>query len=481
MTHEQSDPAGAESVQEQDCSDRAGPLESLREILVGGDRQRIAALEARVEDLERQVTDREALVAMIAPVLAELIRRKIRDAREEMVEALYPIIGQVVLRAVQEAISDLARTIDARMRSTFSPRVLWRRLRGRLSGVSGGEMALREALRFTITDMLLIHRETGLLLRHVTGSCQALPDSDLVSGMLTAIRDFVGDTLGRGQEEGLDAIQYGDERILIEASQHVYLAVVVEGIEPAGFRAAMRQHVIEIGQRYEETLRDYDGDASALEPADEMLCSLFAPEEPPMLNKVQRWVLVGATALLLICIVGACLTGRSVWQAARVAPTLVAHLATETSAPTEMSAPTGTPIPTWTVTSTATATATSTATTTATATATATAAPTSTSTATPTATATFTPMPTATPTIASVWAVMTGSVYVRQGPGLEYALLGMVLTRGQTIEVVAAYGSWVQARWAPQNGAEVVGWVPIMWVGTLTPIPACITTPTTLP
>jgi hypothetical protein len=32
---------------------------------------------------------------------------------------------------------------------------------------------------------------------------------------------------------------------------------------------------------------------------------------------------------------------------------------------------------------------------------------------------------------------MTGSVYVRQGPGLEYDLLGMVLSRGQTIEVVA--------------------------------------------
>ena len=76
---------------------------------------------------------------------------------------------------------------------------------------------------------------------------------------------------------------------------------------------------------------------------------------------------------------------------------------------------------------------------------------------------------------------MTGSVYVRQGPGLEYELLGMVLSRGQVIEIVAAYGSWVQARWTPQNGAEVVGWVPMAWVGTLTPIPDYIVTPTAVP
>jgi hypothetical protein len=480
VTQERRDRAEGDEPEMQGPSERAGPLESLREILVGGDRQRISGLEAQVEALERQVSDREALVALIAPVLTELIRRKIRDAREEMVETLYPIIGQVVVRAVQEAIRDLARTIDARMRSTFNPRVLWRRLRGRLSGVSAGEMALRSALPFKVTDMLLIHRETGLLLRHVTDDPEALPDSDLVSGMLTAIRDFVGDALGQGadEDEDLDAIEYGGERILIETSQHAYLAVVVDGIEPAGFRAAMREQVIEISQSYGETLREYDGDASALEAADGRLRSLVAPKEPPMLNKVQKHVLVGATGLLLVCVVGACLAGRSVWQSARVVPTLEAYLATETAAPTQ------TPVPTSTATSTATATATATSTPTATLTPTSTATPTAT--VTPTFTPTATPTVPATPTLTatpalSAGAVMTGSVYVRQGPGADSPLLGMVLTRGQAIEVVAVYGTWVQAQWTPQDGAHVVGWVPMTWVGVLTPFPDTIVTPTAAP
>jgi len=481
MTLEKPDPAAADEEQAREGSDRAGPLESLREILVGGDRQRIAGLETQVEELERRVTDREALVRMIAPVLTELIRRRIRDAREEMVEALYPIIGQVVVRAVQESIRDLARTVDARMRSTFSPRVLWRRLRGRLSGVSGGEMALREALPFTVTDVLLIHRETGLLLRHVTGEPEALPDSDLVSGMLTAIRDFAGETLGQDRErdEDLDAIQYGDEHILIETSQYVYLAVVVEGVEPAGFRAVMREQVIEIGQTFEETLRAYDGDASALAPADERMRTLFAPEEPPSLNVVQRRVLVGATVLLLACIVGACLAGRSAWQSTRALSTLVAYVATEQAAPTATLPPTATATSTATATATATPTSTATAIPTATPTSTATAIPTATATA--TATSTAVPTWTPTPTAVYVGAVMTGSFYVRQGPGFEYDLLGMVLSRGQVIEVVAVYGDWVQARWTPQDGAEVVGWVLVRWVGSLAPFPESIITPTAVP
>ena len=47
-----------------------------------------------------------------------------------------------VLRAVNEAIQDLARTVDARLRATLTPGVLWRRLRARAGGVSGAELAL---------------------------------------------------------------------------------------------------------------------------------------------------------------------------------------------------------------------------------------------------------------------------------------------------------------------------------------------------
>jgi SH3-like domain-containing protein len=83
--------------------------------------------------------------------------------------------------------------------------------------------------------------------------------------------------------------------------------------------------------------------------------------------------------------------------------------------------------------------------------------------------------------VSVVGAVMTGSVYVRQGPGLDSDILGLVLERGRSVDILALYGTWVQVRWMPRGGVQVVGWVPVTWVGTLTPIPAWMMTPTVLP
>ena len=72
----------------------------------------------------------------------------------------------------------------------------------------------------------------------------------------------VAQPFGRGEQGQLDAIQYGERRILIEASQNVYLAVVVDGTEPSGFRAEMRETVIAVENRQRLFLRDYSGDAA---------------------------------------------------------------------------------------------------------------------------------------------------------------------------------------------------------------------------
>lgn len=171
-------------------------LETLRDILFSDSQRRIVELEGEVTDLERRLADKDAFVAMITPVLGSAIRRSIRDAREEMIQALYPIIGQTVVRAVSEAIRDLARTLDAQMRTSFDLPAVGRRIQARVSGVSSAEMTLREALPFNVAEVFLIHRESGLLLWHLSRDPATAHDSDLISGMLTAIRDFVEESFG---------------------------------------------------------------------------------------------------------------------------------------------------------------------------------------------------------------------------------------------------------------------------------------------
>jgi hypothetical protein len=367
-----------------------------------------------------------------------------------MVEALYPIIGQIVVRAVGEAIRDLARGIDFQLRVAYSPRSIVRRIRARASGVSDAQMILRDALPFDVVEIFLIHRETGLLLQHISHYPDASPDSDLIGGMLTAIRDFAQDAFGRGEEGQLEEIQYGNRGILIEAAQHAYLAVVVRGLAPAGFRSQIRDRIIEIEHQHTPTLRSYTGDSTALAAVAEPLESLLGAAKPPELGPVHKAVLVGAIGGTMLCVLLACLVGGAVWRAFQVAPPLPTPVIMVVSLP-PTAAPSTTP----------------------------TAAPSTTPTAAPRPTAS--PIPSATPLPAFVPGVMTGDVFLHIGPSEASDRLGTVLYRDQPVEILAVNQNWYLVRWILPSHAQVVGWAPAEWVAPSEPIPARIVTPASGP
>lgn len=418
-------------------------LEELRALLARPDRQRSATLAARVETLEHRTSDPSELVAAISPLMGDIIRRKIQDSRDEMIEALYPIIGQLIGRAVAEAIRDLARTIDTRMRTSFSLGSVLRRWRGRVAGVPDAALALRDALPFRVAELFLVHRESGLLLQHLSNEPETADQADLVSGMLTAIRDFAHDAFGRGQEGQLDEIQYGTKRILVEASQHAYLAVVVDGIEPAGFRQALRERIIAVENAYAGALAHYDGNAdpfAAVRPDLRPLLvssTLSEPASQAGLSVGQRRIVVGMAALLVVCLLAACVGSALALRSALNRPAMtVVVVITATSGPTA--------VPTATATATPTPTATAT--------------PSPSPTASPTVTPTATAMPTIRPTPGpSPVARVLQQANIRSGPGLEYEVLEIAAS-GREFVVVGrnAPAGWWQVC-CTQSGAS--GWV----------------------
>lgn len=243
-------------------------LELLRELIFGESRQQLARMRAEVNELqamldtlEAQINDKEALVSTITPVIADAIRTNIRESQSEMVDALYPIMGKLVQRSVTEAMRELAQRIDHQMRKTFNFKDLLHRLTARLRGISDAEMALRNALPCRILELFLIHRESGLLLLHASSTPEEATDTDVISSMLTAIRDFAEDAFGRGEKVELNQIQYGGQSILIEVAHLVYIAAVIDGIEPRNFRAQLRETMITIEHEHTAVLRNYDGNA----------------------------------------------------------------------------------------------------------------------------------------------------------------------------------------------------------------------------
>lgn len=287
-------------------------IDSLRTELVHLQRE-LAAVEERINDKERlratispiiaasiQSSIQESRYEMIDalhPIIADAIRSNVNESREQMIDALYPITGRLVQRSVTEAMRDLAQRLDAQMRSALNMGMIWQRVQASIRGVPLSEVYLRDALPYEVAEFFWIHRETGILLRYHTNKthgdadnayaqpslADSYPDSALISGMLTAIQDFVEDAFGEEDGEHLGDVEYGDKHILIEAARYTYIAVVIHGVEPPGVRAELRENLYEIERCYDDVLRHFDGDtarfAQAQEPFQALVDALYkAPE-----------------------------------------------------------------------------------------------------------------------------------------------------------------------------------------------------------
>ncbi len=406
----------------------------------------------------------------LGPIMGESIRVQIRDSRQEMVDALYPIIGSTVQRAVAEFTREIQRNIDRRLRSTLGIGGALRSLWARVRGVSSSELALRDSFAFQIREIFIIQHGSGMLLAHSHPGSSDIADSDLVSAMLTAIRDFVRDSFAPGKEDAeLDEIQFGQDRIIIQSGKYAYVAVVMHGIEPEGFRARLRAFVADLHVRFGNALRDYDGDPALLPDFQPLLgqfiVDITGEDGGRALSSRQRWTLAGLLVGLLLLLSVGCFYLRFTIALLPVAfpsptptPTFTPTL-TPTLTPTHTPTPTFTPTPTYTPTPTPTPTSTFTPT------------PTRTPTNTPTPTPTFTPTLTPTP----IEAYTGGHVWVRDEPYQE-SPRRMVLFRDTPVRVLAVYGPWAQVVWW-EEGIPQTGWVPARWVFTRLPVPSEVITP----
>jgi hypothetical protein len=251
--------------------------------------------------------DQVQFAEAVAPVIGPAIRHQIRDAKQDIIDAMYPLIGEIIGKAVAEAIRDLARKIDASLRRQLNFRQRLRMFFATLRGVSETDFLMRTAMPYSINHVFLIHRVSGLLVKHSSAAGEEAEYPDLISGMLTAIRDFVRDSFGSGVGE-LEEIAYGEQRILLEAGHQVYLAVVMDGVEPSGYHQLMRNIIAELHVHHEVALRNFDGDLDQLSDFDGILEPLIAPDGhlPDVQTQVesisanQKWLLVGGAAAVLI-------------------------------------------------------------------------------------------------------------------------------------------------------------------------------------
>ena len=99
-------------------------------------------------------------------------------------------------------------------------------------------------------------------------------DADIFAGMLSAVQNFVGESLGQGESAGLGRLEYGDMKILIEHSEHLFLTGIFAGSEHADMKNMLNQTLGEIEKKYGQLLESWTGKMSEITPIQEEIAKL---------------------------------------------------------------------------------------------------------------------------------------------------------------------------------------------------------------
>ncbi|MGD1805958.1 OmpA family protein [Dapis sp. BLCC M126] len=240
--------------------------------------------------------DRRQISQALAPEMGTVIKDQISLEQNSIVDALYPVIGSTISKYMTEAI----REINDKISDTFSFKGIRRKIQANFRGVSEAELIISEIMVFTVQAVFLIHKESGLVIAEAQHSGREKLESEMVAGMLTAIRSFVNDCIVQsGDISELNEIEYGDSKIILEVAGHCYLAVVIKGEPNKSFIKELRQTLSNIVIDYGKDIKNFAGDPDTIPSSIKLLLKELIDIDVQENQKLS--VSKAPTALLIIC------------------------------------------------------------------------------------------------------------------------------------------------------------------------------------
>ncbi|MDD5399226.1 MAG: OmpA family protein, partial [Dehalococcoidia bacterium] len=231
-------------------------LNSLRTLILAPEQHEIGELKERLndpkiraEELSRVIaeaivirasTDRKLATALL-PTIEEVIRDSVKRDPKFLADSIFPIIGPAIRRSISESLRAMVESMNNTLEHTFSWRGIKWRIESFRTGMPFAEIVLMHTLVYRMEQIFLIHKETGLVLQHVTAESIDSKDADMVSAMLTAIQDFVNDSFAAKEDSSLQNLNMGELTILIEQGPRTVLASVIRGNPPSELRTILKE------------------------------------------------------------------------------------------------------------------------------------------------------------------------------------------------------------------------------------------------
>lgn len=291
-------------------------------ILTSDDRppEHVIKLKARIEELTASAREMSKVlpraVALsahgggLAEAMTPAVERAIsisgkRDPRH-LAEALLPIMGMVFRRWLAESLKSGLRAINhVMLRYTSAQGWQWRR-EARQRNVPVSQVFHEHTQSLPVKQVFLIHRETGILLQQAQSETDIEKDWDIVSGMLTALADFIHDAFSVGHDQGLETIRVGELTVIVEQGRRAALAGVLRGEAPDDLRDQFATTLDKIHAEFGHELEAFDGETSIFDKSrpvlETCLGSLVSTDQTRMLPQT---LLAVALPIIVAAIWGA--------------------------------------------------------------------------------------------------------------------------------------------------------------------------------
>lgn len=306
-------------------------LETLRRLILGDSIEQIINTSLTPEAISRVLPkalaragyEKNELTRALMPTVEDAVRESVEQNEKVLAECLYPVIGPATRKSVGSAIGELVQSLNQTLEYSVSPKSISWRWEAIKTGKTFAEVVMLRTLVFQVEQVLLIHKETGLLLQHIVDESVESQDPDLVSAMLTAIEDFIQDSFEVESGESLESLELGDLNVWIEEGPHSILACVVRGSAPIELKERIRASQEKIQKMFGEALAAFEGNAETLEGSKPYLddCLHFrfegqsVDEEKRALLSDRQKATLWMIALIVTVVIGVhAFLNHQVWQ-----------------------------------------------------------------------------------------------------------------------------------------------------------------------
>jgi len=289
-------------------------LEKLRALILGKDHSIITqgikkdARSIVAEVITEALRDRQkkdnSVDKVLQPFVEDSVQQSVTHNSAQMVTALYPIVGSLVRKSVAAFLSDFMEKTNQLLENSLTIKGLKWRFKARQSGVSYAQYAASQTFVYRVEHVFLIHRETGLLLNTIALDNADNSDADIVSAMLTAINDFVGDSFSpsnEGEKEQLQSVSTDNFNLLIKPGPSALVVAAVSGNPPQRISDQLQLTVENIHRLYLDELSSFDGDNQGFSGTDSLLRDCLLSEQKTTTKKKKTpWFAWGIILLLTL-------------------------------------------------------------------------------------------------------------------------------------------------------------------------------------